>query len=181
MFMDVIEIIKKRYSYRGAYKNIPVPREDLKTILEAGLAAPSGCNKQTTSLIGIDDAKLLDSITNIVKKNGFGGGNAPAGICVLTLKTPAYDNKYFYVQDYSAAVENMLIAITALGYASCWIEGQVTENFETQKQIANILNVPADYTVIAFLPIGIPETEGKRPLYKAFSQRAWFNTSSITT
>ncbi|MDR2729350.1 MAG: nitroreductase family protein [Treponema sp.] len=178
-FMDVIEIINKRYSYRGAYKNIPVPREDLKKILEAGLAAPSGCNKQTTSLISLDEPKLLDLITNIIKKNGFGGANAPAGICVLTQKTPAYDDKYFYVQDYSAAIENMLIAITALGYASCWVEGQVTGNLETQKQIANILGIPDEYTVIAFLPVGIPEIEGKRPKYKAFSQRAWFNTFGV--
>ena len=48
-----------RRSYRGKYKNQPVPREDLQKILEAGLAAPSGCNKQTTSLICVDDAEIL--------------------------------------------------------------------------------------------------------------------------
>ncbi|MEE3417441.1 MAG: nitroreductase family protein [Prevotella sp.] len=53
--MSVIEIIKNRHSYRGVYKDDKVPREDLVTIMEAGLAAPSGCNKQTTSLICVDD------------------------------------------------------------------------------------------------------------------------------
>jgi nitroreductase len=48
-----------RRSYRGKYKNQPVPREDLQKILEAGLAAPSGCYKQTTSLICVDDAEIL--------------------------------------------------------------------------------------------------------------------------
>ena len=43
--MDVLECIQKRYSYRGTYKDIPVPREDLEKILKAGLVAPSGCNK----------------------------------------------------------------------------------------------------------------------------------------
>jgi len=173
--MNTLEIIKKRYSYRGSYKSTPVPREDLKKILEAGLAAPSGCNKQTTSLIGLDDPQLVKSVSNIVKKNGFGGDGAPAGICVLTQKIPAWENNYYYIQDYSAAIENMLLAITALGYASCWIEGQVTSSAETQNEIAKLLNIPADYIVVGFLPVGVPESEGSRPDYKKFEQRAWWN------
>ncbi|MDR2581764.1 MAG: nitroreductase family protein [Fibromonadaceae bacterium] len=173
--MDIFECIQKRYSYRGSYVNTPVPREDLEKIIKAGLAAPSGCNKQTTSLIGLDDQQTLDSITSLIKKNGFGGKTAPAGICILTQQIPGYADVYFNIQDYSAAIENMLLAITALGYASCWIEGQITESAETQKQIATLLNLPADYIVVGFLPIGIPEKEGKRPSYKLFSQRAWYN------
>lgn len=58
-----IDILTHRSSYRGRYDSIPVPREDLRKILEAGLAAPSGCNKQTTSLIAIDDIDIYDSCT----------------------------------------------------------------------------------------------------------------------
>ena len=173
--MDALDAINKRYSFRGTYKNMPVPREDLKKIIEAGIAAPSGCNKQTTAFVGLDDPKLVNSIMDIAKKNGYAGDNAIAGICILTQKTPGYDDVYFYQQDYSAAIENILIAVTALGYASCWVEGQITEKPEIQKQIAQMLNVPDEYTVIAFLPIGIPEKEGKRPARKPFEKRAWFN------
>ena len=173
--MDTFDAIKNRYSYRGLYKTTPVPREDLKKILEAGLAAPSGCNKQTTSFIALDDAGLLKSIFNIVNKTGFKGGSPPAGICVLTQRIPGYDDVYFNVQDYSAAIENILLAITALGYASCWIEGQITASSDTQEKIAKILNIPMGYTVVCFLSVGVPEKEGKRPGYKAFSERAWFN------
>lgn len=59
--MNVKEAIHYRHSYRGRYKNIPVPRKDLITIMEAGLAAPSGCNTQTTSLIAIDDPEVLSA------------------------------------------------------------------------------------------------------------------------
>jgi len=41
----MIDVIISRSSYRGTYKNTSIPREDLKQIMEAGLAAPSGCNK----------------------------------------------------------------------------------------------------------------------------------------
>ena len=173
--MDALDVINKRYSFRGTYKNIPVPREDLKKIIEAGIAAPSGCNKQTTAFVGLDDPKLVNSIMEAAKKNGYAGVNAAAGICILTQQIPSYADKYFFTQDYSAAIENILIAVTALGYASCWVEGQITEEPETQKQIAQMLNVPDEYTVVAFLPIGIPEKEGKRPKRKPFKERAWFN------
>jgi nitroreductase len=80
------------------------------------------------------------------------------------------------VQDYSAAIENMLLAITALGYASCWIEGQVTKDSETQEKVNKLLKISAENTVVAFLPVGVPVNEGKRPAYKSFSERAWFNS-----
>jgi nitroreductase len=174
-YMDFFECVEKRYSYRGAFKNIQVPREDLEKIIKAGIAAPSGCNRQTTSFIGIDDPGLLNSITGIINKNGFKGGCAVAGICVLTRKIPGYSDVYFNVQDYSAAIENMLLAVTCLGYASCWIEGQVTGSAEVQEKIAGLLNIPKEYGVVAFLPVGVAENEGKRPSYKAFGERVWFN------
>jgi len=173
--MDIFEAINKRYSYRGSYKNTPIPRGDLQKILEAGLAAPSGCNTQTTSLIAVDDPDLINSIAGMVKKNGFEGGNPPAGVCVLTQRILCHGSAYYNVQDYSAAIENILLAITALGYASCWIEGQITTSSETQEQMAKLLNIPEGYTVVGFLPVGIPEADGKRPPYKMFSERAWFN------
>jgi len=179
--MDALECIRARRSYRGAFSAAPVPRGDLAKIIEAGLAAPSGCNAQTTSLAGIDDPALVGEIMGLVGKNGFGGGRPPAGVCVLTRRAPAYADVYFNVQDYSAAIENMLLAITALGYASCWIEGQVTESAETQARIAELLKAPAGLAAVAFLPVGVPAEGGGRPSRKPFEERApfrergWYN------
>ena len=65
--MNTLDTIMTRRSYRGKYKNQPVPREELLKILEAGLAAPSGCNKQTTSLICVDDAEILKKINSVIE------------------------------------------------------------------------------------------------------------------
>ena len=65
--METFEAIKNRHSYRGKYKPVPVPREDLTKILEAGMAAPSGCNKQTTSFIAIDDVELLKKLHALIQ------------------------------------------------------------------------------------------------------------------
>ena len=123
--MDVMTAILERTSYRGRYEEVPVPEADLKRILEAGLAAPSGCNKQTVSLIAVNDAELLGRLYDVVVPPV--GHRAPAMICVLTQRIPAYRDRCFSVQDYSAAIENMLLAIVGLGYQSCWIEGHITD------------------------------------------------------
>ena len=80
--MDVIEAIKTRHSYRGEYLPDPVPREDLVTIMEAGLAAPSGCNMQTTSHVAVDDTAMLVKVTEVIGKRV--GARATAMLPVLT-------------------------------------------------------------------------------------------------
>ena len=170
---DLIELIQKRHSYRGTYKATPVPKEDLTLIMEAGLAAPSGCNKQTTSLIAVDDPELLKKLQTVIDPPF--AETAPAMICVLTKRIIAYRDRCFSVQDYSAAIENMLLAITSLGYQSCWYEGHVTDEDRIGYKMAKILGVPDEYELVCVLPVGIAETEPKGPIKRPFEERAWFN------
>ena len=172
--MELFEAINIRHSYRGKYKDTPVPREDLIKILKAGLDAPSGCNKQTTTLIAIDDPEVLTKLKNTMQPPV--AQTAPAAICVLTKRINAYRDKCFAVQDYSAAIENMLLAIVALGYQSCWYEGHITDDDRICDKMAEILNVPSDYDLVCFLPVGIAEGETVLPKKKAFEERAWFNS-----
>jgi len=171
--MTVLEVINSRHSYRGEYEATPVPREDLIKIMQAGLAAPSGCNTQTTSLIAVDDSAILKKLYSVI--NPSVGETAPAMLCVLTQRINSYRNKCFAVQDYSAAIENMLLAIVELGYQSCWYEGHVTDEDRIGYQMAQILNVPDNYELVCFLPVGVAKSESKGPVKKAFEERAWFN------
>lgn len=171
--MNVIETISKRHSYRGKFKPTPVPREDLITIMQAGLDAPSGCNTQTTSLIAVDDPEVLQKLKAVI--DPLVAETAPAFICVLTRRINAYRDRCFAVQDYSAAIENMLLAIVELGYQSCWYEGHITDVDRIGYQMAQILGVPDEYELVCFLPVGIAENEVMGPKKKAFEERAWFN------
>lgn len=172
--MNVMDAIQSRHSYRGKYKNTPVPRKDLIRIMQAGLAAPSGCNKQTTSLIAVDDPEILAKLRQVITPAV--GKTAPAAICVLTRRIHAYRDKCFAVQDYSAAIQNMLLAIVDLGYQSCWYEGHITDDDRLCDRMAEILNVPDDYELVCFLPIGIAESTPKEPKKAPFEERAWFNS-----
>lgn len=84
-------------------------------------------------------------------------------ICVLTRRIFAYRDKCYSVQDYSAAIENMLLAAVELGYQSCWIEGHITDTDDIAGKMAKILNVPDEYELVCFLPIGISESEPVAP------------------
>ncbi|NLI21443.1 MAG: nitroreductase [Clostridiales bacterium] len=171
--MNTLETIQARTSYRGAYLPQPVPRADLEAILRAGLAAPSGCNKQSTSLIAVDDPAMLIALFEIM---GPGvGSTAPAMICVLTRRILAYRNRTFFMQDYSAAIENMLLACVALGYESCWVEGHITDEDRLGRAMADRLGVPADYELICYLPVGRAAEPTRRPDKKPMDERAWFN------
>ena len=171
--MNVIEAINSRHSYRGKYKPDAVPREDLLTIMKAGLSAPSGCNKQTTSIICVDDPDVLKRIQAEIDPPV--AETAPALICVLTQRIFAYRDKCYSVQDYSAAIENMLLTIVELGYQSCWYEGHITDEDRIGDRIAKILDVPEDYELICILPVGIAVDEPVLPKKKDFEDRAWFN------
>ena len=168
--MTTLEAIAARKSYRGPYLPTPVSRADLVTILEAGCAAPSGCNKQTTSFIAVDDPAILAQLAQIIGSTT--SRTCTAMICILTRKIIAYDDRTFYIQDYSAAIENMLLAIEDLGYASCWVEGHVTGTDRIGEKMSAMLGVPEDYELICYLAVGIPAEECKIVEKQPFEERA---------
>jgi len=172
--MDLFEACEKRYSYRGAYQDKPVPQEDLERIVSAGLAAPSGCNAQTTTFVIVSDPGLLVEMRKIHSMKAV--QDAKAIIACVTAKkpVPVYEDQNFEAEDCAAAIENMLLAISALGYASVWIQGHLSKEGRAEK-INALLGIPAERTVRVILPVGVPAGEGERRPKKPFGARAWFN------
>lgn len=170
---SAINTINARHSYRGRFSSEPVPREDLKIIANAGINAPSGCNKQTTDLIVVDDEKILDQIKGLIDPPV--AQTAPAMIVVLAHRINAYRDKCFATQDYSAAIENMLLAIVELGYQSCWYEGHITDDDRICDKIAAVLGVPEEYDVVCILPVGKALDDFHSPSKKSFDERVRFN------
>ena len=172
--MDVFEAIGNRYSYRGEFKDAPVPREDLTRIVEAGLKAPSGCNAQTTTFVIVDDPGLLAKIRKLHSMRAVQDAGAVIACVIAKEPKPVYEGLSFEVEDCSAAVENMLLAVTALGYATVWIDGALRREGRAER-MNEMLGVPADRTVRVILPVGVPANEGPRKEKKPFEERAWFN------
>jgi nitroreductase len=87
---------------------------------------------------------------------------------------PAYENTSFVIEDCAASVENMLLAITALGYATVWLDGVLRRDGRALR-IAKLLGVPSNLAVRILLPIGVPAEAGQQRERLPFEQRAWFN------
>ena len=174
--MDIFECIEKRHSYRGEFKDESVKRDDLVNIVEAGLLAPSGCNAQSTSFVIIDDPDIVREIKQMHPTN-MAMRTAPAYIaCVINkVAEPVYEGKAFEIEDCAAAVENMLLAVTALGYATVWIDGWLRTEGRNEA-LSKMLNVPGGKIVRILLPIGIEAEKVQRPVKKAFGERAFINS-----
>jgi nitroreductase len=140
--MDALEAIRKRRSIRS-YTGAPVPREDLEQIVDAGRLAPSGNNRQPWEFIVITDKGII----NEIKVVAHWLENAGAVIAVVMDSTSRW-----WIEDGSAAVENILIASTAMGYGSCWLEGYTVLREERFKAL---LNVPRDKRLFTLVSIGV--------------------------
>jgi nitroreductase len=170
--MDLFAAIADRYSYRGAFTDAPVPRKDLEQIAQAGIQAPSACNEQVASFVIVDDPHLLGQIAEIMARPVC--HSAKAMIACVADPRPVYAGVSFAAEDCAAAVENMLLAITALGYASLWIDGGLRSENRAAR-IGQLLGVPAGRIVRILLPIGVPTESGRQRERLPFNQRAWFN------
>ena len=173
--MDLFEAIKNRYSYRGDYNGIEIPIKHLKQIVEAGLQAPSGSNKQTTTFVIVNDVIILNKIREVLPEVKTIQTTSAIIVCIMD-KNPEqiHGTPHYEIEDCSAATENMLLAIVALGYASVWFDGSLRVD-QIAEKLGEIINLPKTKIVRILLPVGIPTTEGPRPDKLPFDQRAWFN------
>ncbi len=173
--MELFEAIKRRHSYRGQFTVQKVSRQDLLKIAEAAVLAPSGCNKQTTEFVIVDDETIVSQIASLPGANVAVQTAKGYIVCLIDDNpAPAFEGMSFQVEDCAAAVENMLLAITALGYASVWVDGWLRRESRSE-QIAGLLGVPQGKTVRIILPIGVPAEQKSQPDKLPVGQRAWFN------
>jgi nitroreductase len=170
--MDLFDAFVNRHSYRGNFTDSPVPRADLEKIVHAGIQAPSACNAQVVSFVIVDDAQLVRQIAEILEKPFC--LTAKAMIVCLADPRPVYSNLSFAAEDCAAAVENMLLAITALGYASVWLDGVVRVE-DRAARVGRLLGVPAEQKIRVVLPVGVPVEPGVQRERFPFADRAWFN------
>jgi nitroreductase len=172
--MDLFDAITLRHSYRGAFKPDPVPEADLRRIAEAGVRAPSGCNKQTTHICIVNEPDKLQAIAKFMHMPVV--ETARAILVIVTDNRPAYGEMSFEPQDYGAAVENMLLAITALGYATVWLDGALRHGGNAGK-IADIIGLKdrEHLTVSVILPVGVPEEIQAQHERLPLEERVYFN------
>ena len=177
--MDVLQAISNRYSHKEEFLTDAVPLADLNRIAQAGLDAPSGNNRQTVRLIILPDRQALDPVCDVYATAGL--KTAPAAIAVLTDSSQIPpDAMNFEKEDYSAAVENMLLAATGLGYVSLWLDSPYFCS-ERERKVKYVLGAPEHFRLWAVLPIGKPDGEGTRREKLPFADRVSYGRFGCQT
>ncbi len=149
-----IENIMTRTSIRS-YSDKKVTAEQIDTLLHAAMAAPTAANKQPWRFVVIDDRELLDSIGDNFHTMAMAKSASVAVVMCGDLKaTLEGEGRDFWMQDVSAASENLLLAAHAMRLGAVWC-GIYPES-ERVSRFSGMLNLPPEVIPMACICVGYP-------------------------
>ena len=152
----IIENIMTRSSVR-TYTSQAVEQEKIEILLKAGMAAPSGGNKQPWELLVINDRKILDAIPPLIK-GAHMADKAQQAIVVLGTPAKALIPDY-WVQDCAAVTENILLAAHGLGLGAVWTGAYPENGTGRVEGMSNLLNLPEGTYALCVIVLGYPKGE----------------------
>ena len=155
--MDAIEAILSRRSIR-CYTPQPVPEAVIKQLLEAAMSAPSAGNEQPWQFVVITDRRTLDEIPGF---HPYAEMVKEASVAILVcgdLRLEKY--KDHWVQDCSAATQNLLLAAHANGLGAVWVGIYPTE--DRILRMRKLLGLPRHVIPLCLVPLGHPAERAPR-------------------
>lgn len=158
---SVHDLFLRRHSIRR-YTAEPVSPDDVKTILEAGLLAPSSKSGRPWQFVVVEDKDMLEHLSKCKPAYAASIKNAPLAIVVCA--SPAKSD--CFIEDASVASTMMLIQAAALGLGACWVEvrNRYRENDESAEEyVQQSLGIPFDLPIISIITVGHPDEE-RRPV-----------------
>ena len=161
---SVMEVIMTRTSIR-AFTGEAVSREQLETVLKAGMAAPTAMNSQPWRFVVLTDQERIAEIFGQGPRSGmFTTAGAVIVVCGQTtsMRKPfgqpdapeSEQPNLFWFEDCSAAAENILLAVHALGLGAVWTAGYPAE--ERIAPLAEALGLPENVKPLCIIPVGVP-------------------------
>jgi nitroreductase len=154
--MDAISCLKSRRSVR-AFQEKPVDRAVVADLVDCARLAATANNAQPWTFVAVDDARLRQEIADLTDWGSF-IAKAPVCVAVFCRRTR------YYLEDGSAATQNLLNAARAHDLGACWVAG---DKKTYAAPVARLLGVPDDRTLVALVALGYPAetpTPAKKPL-----------------
>jgi nitroreductase len=149
-----LNMIFARRSIR-AYTGEPVSDADIRSLLEAGMAAPSASNRKPWHFVVTTDRQTLQALADA---HPYGKMTASAAVAIAVCGDPAISDRW--VPDCTAATENILIAVAGLGLGGVWLGCHGRP--EREQAVRGVLGIPQAIGVLSLLSIGHPG-EKKKP------------------
>lgn len=153
-----LEAIFTRTSVRSYDPDRAVSPDTVETLLRAAMSAPTAVNKQPWAFVVLDNREALDSLAEVLPYAKM-LNHAPLAIVVCGDMGKALEGtaRDFWIQDASAATENLLIAAHALGLGAVWTG--VYPDSERVEAVKNRLGLPSAIIPLCVVPVGYPEGE----------------------
>lgn len=154
---STIDDIMTRTSVR-AYSDRAVGEETIDTLLRAAMAAPTAGNKQPWRFVVVNDKTILQKISEDFNTMTMA---KDAQLAVIMCGEPAAtfpgEGEGYWIQDVSAATENLLLAAHAMGLGAVWCG--IYPLSESVAQFSKMLNIPSGIIPMACVCIGYPAGE----------------------
>ncbi len=154
--MEALEALKTRRSVRK-YADRAIERKILEDLVDCARLAATAINIQPWEFIVVTDRGRLGEIA---ARTDYGKFIANAAACVIVL---CKETKY-YLEDGSAATQNLLVAARAHGLGACWVAG---DKKSYAGQVLALVGAPTGSKLVSLVPIGYPAEDAhqeKRPL-----------------
>jgi len=166
---EAIKNIKARRSIRK-YTDAEVTNKQIRIILDCAMAAPTARNQQAFRFIVVDDKNILNEISrNIEHAKMCKGANKAIVVCSEVVNEM---QESYWVQDASAATQNILLSATALGIGSVWVA--VHPRAQKIEYITKLFTLPAQIKPLCLVALGVAD-EVKPPNERYDAQKVRYN------
>ena len=154
---DALDVIMTRASVRS-YTDQPVEKDKVEKMLKAAMAAPTARNQQPWAFVVVDSREILDELAETLPHAKM-AAQAPLAIvaCGDLTKSLSGIAQEYWVQDVSAAIENLLLAAHAMELGAVWTG--VYPIPERVNDVVQVLSLPEHIIPLAVIPIGYPAGE----------------------
>jgi len=146
--ISVPDILARRSIRR--YTDQAVSKAQADILLRAAMAAPSASNNRPWHFVVVTDRKVLDELA---ERHPYAKMLRQAPMCIAVCGKPAASPAY-WVQDCSAATENLLLAATGLGLGTVWLG--VHPRQEREEAVRSLLKLPDEITPLCLIAVGYP-------------------------
>ena len=169
---EVMKNILERKSVR-TYANKKVEKEDIETLLRAAMAAPSAVNAQPWVFIAIDDRQILDNLASqLPNAKMLSQAQAAIIVCGDMKKALEGEGQEYWIQDCSAATQNILLAAESLGLGAVWTG--VYPKKERMETVRKEISLPEHIIPLCVIPIGW-QTGKEKPKQKYKEENIHWN------
>ncbi|MDO8897351.1 MAG: nitroreductase family protein, partial [Bacteroidales bacterium] len=156
---ETLKVIHNRKSVRS-FTDQAVSKEQIELLLQAGMAAPTAVNRQPWAFYVVTARETLDSLSErLPYAKMLSQAQAAIVVCGDMDKAGNLKDKAYWVQDCSAATQNILLAAESIGLGAVWTA--VFPYDDRSKVVIETLKLPANHIPLNVIPIGYPTGEDK--------------------